>query len=98
VISFDHPVASSNSIVQPMRDDSTSGFHEMLDFHHSLIDMLGQKFIELNSQLAVEYFKSIFKKQLEQSTSTFHSFVSIVIPIIQFAGIIDAFDKLFHHQ
>lgn len=62
----------------------------MGNFDVSVVFVFDQELIKLSSEISVKYLKPVFKEQLHQSTSTFHSFVTIIVPIVQFSGIINS--------
>lgn len=56
-----------------------------------------QLIVEYSLQLTVKRFEKILKQKFNQSAWTFHSFIPIVVAIVQLRGIVDAIDELFHH-
>jgi hypothetical protein len=70
----------------------------MLDFEVAHILILRQKFAELLLEHCIEQLKFIFKHELKQIASAFHTLVAVIIAIVQLTRVSESLNQSFYHQ
>lgn len=96
---FDHPISRSYGLLKSKGNEiCIFPSHEVGDFKCKVTFPFVQFLTKNSFELTVIGFEEILEQQLHECTRAFHPFISIIVSIVQFGGIIDTLNKFFHDE